>query len=193
MLVSRDIHDGRRRPEEHPPSLSHPCNIVTCLAFHPLRWNLVIHVAVVRLISPPLYNGPCRHLFPVAVDVFAYLINERLPELVLDRELASHVNSKVDVGDHNTRRELLQRYFGSRMMGRCFCITSWGLMGLGSGFMSIDDVVVVPFGCSTPIILRPDGDEFHYVGDVYIRRYIRGRAVEEYEKGERELRQYVIH
>lgn len=133
-----------------------------------------------------------RDLMDFCHHIFAYLINERLPELAVDKELASHIDSKVDLGG-NTRRHSLQKYFGSRMMGRCFCITNEGLMGLGSGFMTIDDVIVVPFGCSTPIILRPEGDEFRFVGDVYIRGYMSGKAVEEFDNEERELRHYVLH
>ncbi|ROV98568.1 hypothetical protein VSDG_04354 [Cytospora chrysosperma] len=145
-----------------------------------------------------LGHGPAdrsspRQLMEFCLHIFASLIKERLPQLAVDDDLASCCTSNTDVGDYNTRRELLQRYFGSRMMGRCFCITTQGLMGLGSGFMTIDDIIVVPFGCSTPIILRPEGDGFRFVGDAYIRGYMRGEAVQEYEEGKRELRQYVLH
>lgn len=133
-----------------------------------------------------------RDLVEYCHHIFAFLIDERLPELALDRDLASCITSEVDLGG-STRRESLQKYFGSRMMGRCFCITIQGLMGLGSGFMTVDDLIVVPFGCSTPVILRPEGDEFRFVGDVYIRGYMSGKAVEEFDNGERELGQYVLH
>ncbi|KUI61362.1 hypothetical protein VP1G_11337 [Cytospora mali] len=126
-------------------------------------------------------------------DDFATLINYRLPELALDHELASHITSNLSVSDYYDRRRFLQDDFSSRMMGRCFCITSEDLMGLGSGFMTNDDIVVVPVGCSTPIILRQEGDEFRYVGDVFIRGYMYGKAVYDYKDGKRPLRQYVLH
>jgi len=64
-------------------------------------------------------------------------------------------------------------------MGRTFCITTGGLIGMGTGFMRRGDIVVVPFGCSTPILLRAEGqsDEFRYVGDVYIHGYMHGEAL----------------
>ena len=64
-------------------------------------------------------------------------------------------------------------------------MTERGLMGLGSGYMIAGDLVVVPFGCSTPILLRPEGrrDEYCYVGDVYIDGYMHGEAVAEMEEG----------
>ncbi|KUI74124.1 Heterokaryon incompatibility protein 6, OR allele [Cytospora mali] len=122
-------------------------------------------------------------------DHFATLISYRLPELALDRELAGHIASNLSVSGYYVLRQFLQDNFGSRMMGRCFCITYEDLMGLGSGFMTNDDIIVVPFGCSTPIILRQEGDEFRYVGDVFIRGYMYGKAVDDYKARKRPLRQ----
>ena len=52
-------------------------------------------------------------------------------------------------------------------------------MGMGTGFMSRGDIVAVPFGCSTPIILRAAGqsNEYRYVGDVYIHGHMHGEAL----------------
>ncbi len=65
-------------------------------------------------------------------------------------------------------------------MGRTLCITRDGLIGMGTGFMSREDIVVVPFGCSTPILLRAEGqnNEYRYVGDVYIHGFMHGEALE---------------
>lgn len=64
-------------------------------------------------------------------------------------------------------------------------------MGLGTGFMTAGDIVVVPLGCSTPIILRPEGrnGEYRFVGDVYIHTYMHGKAIEE----GRLKQKYVLH
>jgi hypothetical protein len=66
---------------------------------------------------------------------------------------------------------------------------------MGSGFMALGDVVVVPLGCATPIILRPEGPrgEYRYVGDVYIHGYMDGKAVEQWEHGQRKMHKYVLH
>jgi hypothetical protein len=76
-------------------------------------------------------------------------------------------------------------------MGRTFCITLDGLLGMGTGFMSRADVVVVPFGCSTPILLRAEGEkaEFRYVGDVYIHGYMHGEALE----SSKPIKKYTLH
>lgn len=61
--------------------------------------------------------------------------------------------------------------------------------------MARGDVVVVPYGCSTPVLLRPEGSssgsgygEYRFVGDVYIHGYMDGEAM---EKGSRE--EFLLH
>jgi hypothetical protein len=80
-------------------------------------------------------------------------------------------------------------------MGRCFCLTKDGRLGMGTGFMAPDDVVVVPLGCRTPILLRRAGSrgEYRLIGDVYIHGYMTGRAVKQWKEGKREVKRYIIH
>ena len=127
--------------------------------------------------------------------VFASLIQERLPELPIDRRLQLYAEMEVEVGiKSRERRGFLQEHFGSKMMGRCFCITEDGRMGMGSGAMTPGDVIVVPLGCSTPVILRPEGGrgEYRFVGDVYLDGYMYGKAVEEWKDQKRQLARYVL-
>lgn len=85
--------------------------------------------------------------------------------------------------------------FASNKMGRCFFITDEDRVGLGTGFMTRGDIVVVPLRCSTPVVLWPEGDGYRFVGDVYINEYMFGRAVEECNKGfmDRQVKTYIIH
>ncbi|KAJ4348103.1 uncharacterized protein N0V89_009475 [Didymosphaeria variabile] len=133
------------------------------------------------------WRAACYH-------VFASLAHERIPRLPLDEELWRYVDVNAGVKAED-RRRFLQEHFGSRMMGRCFCITEDGSIGMGSGFMAAGDTVVVPLGCPTPVLLRPEGPrgEYRYVGDVYIHGYMDGRAVKHWQSGERELRKFVLH
>ncbi|KAF2204156.1 hypothetical protein GQ43DRAFT_365222 [Delitschia confertaspora ATCC 74209] len=126
--------------------------------------------------------------------VFASLIVERLPRLPIDSDLRQYAKARVEIEPHQ-RRQFLQDHFGSKMMGRCFCLTNNGLMGMGSGFMAAGDVVVVPLGCSTPILLRPEGSkgEYRFVGDVYINGYMQSNAIEQWRRKKREVGEFVIH
>ncbi|KAF1979144.1 hypothetical protein BU23DRAFT_595122 [Bimuria novae-zelandiae CBS 107.79] len=133
------------------------------------------------------WRAACYH-------VFASLAHQRIPRLPLDEELQRYIDADVGVKAED-RRRFLQEHFGSQMMGRCFCITEDGEMGMGSGFMTAGDTVVIPLGCPTPVLIRPEGTrgEYRYVGDVYIHGYMNGKAVDQWKDGERELRQYILH
>lgn len=148
---------------------------VLCLDQVPRRWE-----------KPGEWAAACHH-------VFASLIRERLPQLPLDRELERHVEARAGV-EPGARRRFLQEHFGSRMMGRCFYVTEGGRLGLGSGFMAVGDVVVVPLGCSTPVLLRPEGcrREYRYVGDAYLHGFMYGRAVDQLRDG-RKVERFRLH
>lgn len=129
----------------------------------------------------------------VCYHVFASTIRNRLPKLQIDPELEQYIDMDFQM-DYNTQQQFVRDYFGKKMMGRCFCITSEDRVGLGTGFMRRGDVVVVPLGCSTPVVLRPEGDEYRFVGDVYIDEYMDGKAVRECGKYlDKQTRSYVIH
>jgi hypothetical protein len=124
--------------------------------------------------------------------VFASLISDRVPKLQLDRELKRYLNEDLGIPPEE-RRSFLHHIF-KRMMGRCFCLTGEGHMGLGTGFMTAGDIIVVPYGCSTPIILRPEGrhGEYRFVGDVYVHGFMHGEILELSDIKARE-KEYVLH
>ncbi|CAG9978005.1 unnamed protein product [Clonostachys byssicola] len=130
---------------------------------------------------------------PICYSVFANLLHERLPYLPWDPTLMKYLDAPVDV-EPKDRREYLQKVFGDKMMGRSLCITEHGRIGMGSGFMQPGAQVVVPLGCLTPILLRPDAvrSTYRFVGDVYINRYMNGKAIERWEAGERSVMKYVL-
>lgn len=131
-------------------------------------------------------------------SIFAETIKTRLPLLPIDEDLMAFAGMGDDM-EPEAARQFLQGNFAKYMMGRCFCITDSGSLGLGSGAMAHGDVVVVPYGCSTPVLLRPEGyssengdgrrtQEYRFVGDVYIHGYMDGEAM---EQGSRE--EFVLH
>lgn len=130
----------------------------------------------------------------VCYHVFASTIRDRLPKLHMDDELEQYIHGKFQM-DYRERRIFLQKNFGSKMMGRCLCITDERRVGMGTRLMTRGDVVVVPLGCSTPVVLRREGDEYRFIGDVYIHGYMDGRAIEDCDEKpqKRRVRSYVIH
>lgn len=147
-----------------------------CLDQIPSRWN-----------NDEKWVRACFH-------VFSSLLRERLPHLPIDEGLQQYILGDGSIAT-TERRGFLQKHFACNMMGRCLLLTEDGHIGLGSGFTAVDDVVVVPFGCSTPILLRQEGrkKEYRYVGDVYIDGFMMGEAVEQWRSGQKELRKYLLH
>jgi hypothetical protein len=134
------------------------------------------------------------HWLTVCYQVFASLLRERLPHLPLNQQLRDYVDKKGVIKPED-RRQFLHQHFGDKMMGRCFCITKEKRIGMWSGFMWPGDIVVVPLGCSTPVLLRLEGPrgEYRFVGDVYIHEYMRVKAVEQWKDRKREVSKYVPH
>jgi hypothetical protein len=159
-----------------------------------LRWLEQRFCYTLSLDHTPKQYASAEDWIDICYHVFASLIRERNPRLQIDPELEQYIGKDFKM-DYKERRLFLQENFGSNMMGRCFCITNERRVGLGTGSMTRDDIVVVPLGCSTPVVLRPEGSGYRFVGDVYIHGYMYGRAVEECEAGdaERNVRSYLIH
>ncbi|KAI6760637.1 hypothetical protein HG530_009497 [Fusarium avenaceum] len=134
-----------------------------------------------------LWRIVCYHLF-------ANLLHERLPYLAMDEKLREYLDIEIDLKPE-MRRQLLQQNFGDHMMGRCFCLTQQHRMAMGSGFMMAGDLIVVPLGCSTPILLRAEGPqgEYRYVGDIYVAGYMDGKAINKWKDDKRKLKTYVLH
>jgi hypothetical protein len=172
--------------------LLHELNIEPGNKTHPL------HEAFCRTLclgQDPVDQSPPASWHDISYHVFSSLIREKIPRLPLDDDLARHADA-TGLIKPDARRKFLQDHFGDRMMGRSFCITDQGLIGMGSGYVTVGDFVIVPFGCSTPILLRPEGrsDEYRYVGDVYIDGYMHGEAIEEMDAGKtnRVVSKYVL-
>lgn len=158
-----------------------------------IRWMQQRFCLALSLDQTPGYEK-AEEWMDVCYHVFASLIHDRLPKLPIDQELEQYVGKDLHM-DYNKRRLFLEQHLGSNMMGRCFCITDERRIGLGTGCMTPGDVVIVPLGCSTPVVLRPEGGGYRFVGEVYIHGYMYGRAVEECNDGDvkRKMRSYVIH
>lgn len=163
---------------------------------HYLRWVKQRFCLALSLRPTPEGEETTEDWMDTCYHVFASTIRERLPKLHIDPELEQYVDIRRDLQmDPRERRLFLQKNFGSKMMGRCLCITDEKRVGMGTGLMTRGDVVVVPLGCSTPVVLRPEGDEYRFIGDVYIHGYMDGRAVEECNKDSagKQVNSYVIH
>ena len=95
---------------------------------------------------------------------------------------------------YDDRDLIFMEFFKNHMMGHVICLTQDGYIGIGTGALLYDDIVVVPLGCDTPILLRPYGTkgEYLFIGSVYIHGYMHGKAVRELNSGRRKLTKFVL-
>ena len=123
--------------------------------------------------------------------VFATFLSQKLPSLRLDAQLEAYAKEPTLLTD-SLRERTWADYIESSIAGRRFCISDDSLLCLGPGNLGPGDTICVPLGCSTPIILRKKGAEWHYVGDIYVDGYMYGRAIEEFQNGQRQLEHFVL-
>ncbi|KAI1119264.1 heterokaryon incompatibility protein-domain-containing protein [Nemania sp. NC0429] len=139
-----------------------------------------------RPYSPSEWRRICYH-------TFAAQLQSRLPWIILDKQLQQYVNMGEEyVSD---MREFLQSNFGARMMGRCLILTERDHIGMGSGFVLPDDLIIIPLGCRTPIIIRNEGNKserYRFVGDLYLDGYMDGEVIAQLEARERKLEKFVL-
>jgi hypothetical protein len=122
---------------------------------------------------------------------FAVSIRGLYPELTLDHQLKSYAEIVTPFSSAERKQTLLE-IFTKAMTGRCFAITCSGLLCLGSGALQVEDLICVPRGCSTPVILRKRGDAYTFIGDIYVDGYMHGKAIEDYQNGTRQVQTFMI-
>ncbi|KAE9366493.1 hypothetical protein N431DRAFT_548372 [Stipitochalara longipes BDJ] len=122
---------------------------------------------------------------------FALGLRGRYPGITLDSHLMSYVQDFIPLS-LGKQKETLTENFTNAMTGRCFATTQEGLLCLGSGALQVEDIICVPLGCQTPIIIRRRGDEFTFIGDIYVDGYMGGKAVNDYENKLRKLETFAI-
>ena len=123
---------------------------------------------------------------------FALGLLGRYPHLKLDPHLMSYVQNFVPLS-LGQQKQTLTENFTNAMTGRCFATTRNGLLCLGSGALQVEDIVCVPLGCSTPIILRRRGDGFTFIGDIYVDGYMSGKAIDDCNNGWLKVETFAIH
>lgn len=141
----------------------------------------------------PTQHKESRKWSRVCYQAFAAMLRERLPYLSLDKELTAYATSAQEISIA-AQKKIVEETCGARMMGRCLFVTqNESFVGMGTGFMAPGDIVVVPLGCHSPVVLRPEGrGEYRFVGDAYVDGYMYGEAVSEWKGGKKEMDEYLV-
>ncbi|KAL1877414.1 hypothetical protein Daus18300_002398 [Diaporthe australafricana] len=66
---------------------------------------------------------------------------------------------------------------------RRLCTTTDGLLGTVPNHARLGDRVAVLFGCDIPVILRPRGEKFEFLGGCFVEGWMKGEAIEKLDQG----------
>jgi len=122
---------------------------------------------------------------------FGSMLGEAYPRLALDAQLKFYTSKSTPIST-GLREQTFTDFIIPVFADRRFFLTNTGLLCLGPGCANVGDIICVPLGCSTPIILREYGQCYLYVGDAYVDGYMYGRAIDEWESGQRKLQSFVL-
>lgn len=169
-----------------------------------LQWYLIFirrksistdkdHEAFCRTLSLDRFQHRCsaQEWVRWTYHIFTTLIRDRYPSLVLDPALLHYAQQAPEM-PRGVTSQIFEDYFEVPIAKRKFLVASSGLLCLGSDHANSSDIICVPLGCSTPIILRKKGNEYIFIGDCYVDGYMYGRAIQEWEAGDRELYNFVL-
>jgi hypothetical protein len=70
------------------------------------------------------------------------------------------------------------------LIGRRMITTSGGYLGLAPEEVLENDVIAILYGCNFPIVLRPCGESYNYIGESYVDGIMDGELMEAKERGE---------
>jgi hypothetical protein len=87
--------------------------------------------------------------------------------------------STADPGDANLYRLHLNAAYNRRM----FFTNHKQFLGLGPKSTREGDILCVLFGGATPFVLRPDGEQFRFVGECYVYGLMNGEAIRDWGDG----------
>ena len=83
---------------------------------------------------------------------------------------------------HNTALQLKRRLM----------VTEQGHIGMAPARSRKGDVVVVLYGCSVPVLLRPHQDQYEFIGECFVHGYMEGEILKEVEAMTKELSRFVL-
>ncbi|QDS77753.1 hypothetical protein FKW77_004831 [Venturia effusa] len=129
-----------------------------------------------------IFGHPFKDLFP---DMRQYRV-ESLPVI----NNACLPGQENPVPRKHTPHELTEHHFRNMrianvgLRGRRLITTKTGFLGLAAKQVDVDDVIAVLYGCNFPVVLRPHGIEYKYIGECYIDGIMNGEALEAQKRGD---------
>lgn len=117
------------------------------------------------------------------------------PDIELDAHLATFENYRAawrSPEEDQILSMILLKGAAEMMFGRRIFISETGLIGLAPGTIVVGDFLTIILACQLPIILRPEGGQYTYLGEAFVDGYMYGKAMDELKDGKHELKTFEI-
>jgi hypothetical protein len=82
--------------------------------------------------------------------------------------------------------------WGSANFGRRMVTTEKGRVGMALELSRRGDLVCLLFGCRMPVVLRPEGEYFRFMGECYVHGLMFGEGMEAFERGEYQVEKFEL-
>jgi hypothetical protein len=82
--------------------------------------------------------------------------------------------------------------WGPANFGRRMITTEKGYVGMALELSRRGDLVCLLFGCRMPVVLRPEGDYFRFMGECYVHGLMFGEGIAEFQRGEYDLEKFEL-
>lgn len=56
----------------------------------------------------------------------------------------------------------------------------------------VGDLIAIIFGCSTPLVLRPNGNKYVIVGEAYVEGFMDGEGIRLLDRGKRQAESFTF-
>jgi hypothetical protein len=76
--------------------------------------------------------------------------------------------------------------------GRSYFLASTGIIGLAPNITEEGDLICILFGCSVPVILRKEENDYILIGESYVDGFMHGEAMKGFENGTFPLQEFCL-
>ncbi|TVY73385.1 Heterokaryon incompatibility protein 6 OR allele [Lachnellula suecica] len=135
------------------------------------------------------YDSPLELMKKIAAAI-AVVAEDVCPGESVDREL---VDLKNESSVLKWWAKSWMKSAGSTIIGRRFFLSDSNLMGMCPNSAEPGDIICILLGCWVPVVLRPEGDHYIYLGEAYVHEYMYGKGMDELEEGKFQLQEFEIH
>jgi hypothetical protein len=140
-------------------------------------------------------NGKSRDKLGGVIGVFARWSTKTKPDDPVPPRLTEYMEFHLDISEEEfaLSNEKKIRNASKWIRDRCLFLSDSGTFGLAPGFAVAGDLLCIPFGCLTPLVLRPCENYYTVIGEAYVHGFMRGEAIKLLEKGDLKVQEFEVH